>query len=104
MEAYLILCYSIKWGDIGLLQCTMREVCIILQAPSTKKPKYAREMLRQVHIFDFSVVNPILQEAYLANALVNPRGLPFIFYEMDQLLEHQNRKFKHFRSDRVSSL
>lgn len=104
MEAYLTLCYSIKWGDVGLLRCAMREVCIILQAPSAKKPKYAREMLRQVHIFDSSAASPILQEAYLANALVNLRGLPFTFYEMDLLLEHQNGEFKRFRSDRGSSL
>lgn len=104
MEAYHTLCYAIKWGDIGLLRSAMREVTIILQAPSAKKPKYAREMLRQMHILDTTAADPILQEAYIANALVNPRGLPFTFYEMDLLLEHQNGEFKRFRSDRGSSL
>ena len=61
MEAYLTLCYSIKHGDIGLLRGAMREVCIILQAPSANKPKYAREMLRQLHIMDTTASNPILQ-------------------------------------------
>ena len=61
-------------------------------------------MLRQVHIIDTTAADPILQEAYLANALVNPRGLPQTFYEMDLLLEHQNGEFKRFCADRGSSL
>lgn len=99
MEAYLTLCWSIKWGDVGLLKDALREVTIILQAPSAKKPKYAREMLRQMHVLDTTAADPILQRAYIANALVNLRGLPFTFYEMDLLLEHQNGEFKRFRSD-----
>lgn len=82
----------------------MREVCIILQAPSASKPKYARAMLRQLHIFDTDASTPQLQEAYLANSFVNPRGLPHTFYEIDLLLEHQNGEFKRFRTDRGSSL
>ena len=74
----------------------MREVTVILQAPSARKLKYAREMLRQLHIIDTKAADPILQEAYLANALVNLRGLPHTFYEMDLLIEHQNGKFKRF--------
>lgn len=60
--------------------------------------------MRQIHIIDTTAADFILQEAYLANALVNPRGLPHTFYEMDLLLEHQNGKFKRFRADRGSSL
>lgn len=82
----------------------MREIWIILQASSAHKPRYAREMLRGLHIFDTKAADPQPQEAYLANALVNPRGLSETFYEMDLLLEHQNGEFKRFRSDRGSSL
>lgn len=46
IEAYLTLSYSIKHGNIGLLQNTLREVSVILQTSSAGKPKYAREMLR----------------------------------------------------------
>lgn len=104
MEAYLTLCYSIKWGDVGRLRNALRKVAIILQASAAKKPKYAREMLRQIHILDTTAADPVLQNAYLANALVNLQGLPQTFYEMDLLLEHQNGKFKRFRADRGSSL
>lgn len=61
-------------------------------------------MLRQLHIFDIQAADPILQEAYLANALVNPRGRLQTFYEIDLLLEHQNGEFKRFRVDCGSSL
>lgn len=104
MEAYLTLCYSIKCGDISLLNNALREVAIILQAPAAKKPKYAREMLRQIHILDTSIADPVLQKAYIANALVNFQGLPHTFYEMNLLLEHQNGEFKCCRADRGSSL
>lgn len=104
MEPYMTLSYVVKHGDIGLLWHSMREVCIILQAPLANKPKYARAILRQVHIFDIKAADSQLQEAYLANALVNLCGLPHIFYEIDLLLEHQYSKFKRFRTDRGSSL
>lgn len=80
VEAYLTLSYSIKHGDIGLLQAALWEVGVILQAPAAKKPKYAKEMLRQLHILDTTAADPLLQEAYLANALVNLRGLSHTFY------------------------
>ncbi len=88
MEVYLTLCWSIKFGDIGLLRDALRQVTIILQVPSAKKPKYAREMLRQIHILDTTAADLVLQRAYIANALVNFQCLPFTLYEMDLLLEH----------------
>lgn len=104
IEPYMTLSYAIKHGDIGLFRNAMREVCVILQALTAAKPKYAQAMLRQLHIFDTKASDPLLQKAYLANAFVNPCGLPHIFYELDLLLEHQNREFKRFCSDRRSSL
>lgn len=104
MEAYLTFCSSIKWGNVGFLKDAIQEITMILQAPSARKPKYAREILCQMHILDTTAADPILQRAYIANALVNPRGLPFTFYKMDLLFEHQNGEFKRFRLDRGSSL
>lgn len=104
MEPYMTLYYTIKNDDIGFLKYMMREIYTILEVPAALKPKYARPMLRQIHIFDTKVADPILQEAYLANALVNPKGKPQSFYKMDLLLEHQNGEFKRFRTNRGSSL
>lgn len=61
-------------------------------------------MLRQVHIFDIKAANPIFQQAYLANALVNSKNKPQSFYKIDLLLEHQNKEFKQFCADRGLSL
>lgn len=103
MKPYMTLYYSITYGDVGFLYHAIQEVRIILQAPLASKPKYAREILRQVYIFDTKAANPLLQEAYLANALVNPKGFLHKFHKMNLLLEHQNGKFKCFCSDRKFS-
>lgn len=60
MEPYTTLCYAIKHGDIGLLRHAIREICVILQAPAACKPKYARAMMRQLHIIDTKSADPIL--------------------------------------------
>lgn len=77
---------------------------IILQALFPKKPKYAKEILYQIYIFDTTTADIILQEAYIANALVNFWGLLSMFNKIDLLLEHKNRKFKCFQANRVLSL
>ena len=84
----MTLLYAIKHNNINLLRYTMREVCVILQAPMVKRPKYTRVILRQLHIFDISSADPILQEVYLANALINPQKLRHTFYEVDLQLKH----------------
>lgn len=88
LEQYLTLCYFIKNGDIGLLQDVLWEICLIFQAPSANKPKYARETLHQLHVVDTPAADMILQKAYLANTLVNPQSKSKYFYEMDLLLGH----------------
>lgn len=104
VKAYLTLSYSIKMGNVSFSKMAMQKVAIILQAFSAKKPKYAREMLCQMHILDTKAAYLLLQKAYITNALVNLRGLPFTFYKINLLLEHQNREFKRFWADKGSSL
>lgn len=60
--------------------------------------------MKQIHIIDTTITDLILQEIYLANALVNHRGLLYTFYKMDLLLEHQNSEFKRFYADKNSFL
>ena len=72
MKLYMTLCHAIKRSNIKLLCYTLREICIIMQAPTTSKPKYALVLLKQLHIINTEVTDSILQEMYLANALVNP--------------------------------
>lgn len=61
-------------------------------------------MLHQIHILDITAANLVLQNAYLANVLVNFQGLSHTFYEIDLLLEHQKGKLKHFLANRSSSM
>lgn len=75
-----------------------------MQALVASKPKYAQALLRQIHIIDIQAGDSILQEAYLANALVSPHELPYTFYKMNLLLKYQNGKFQRFRTDRGLSL
>lgn len=104
IELYLILSYSVKWGDVGFLKIAMREIAIILQAPSVKKSRYVRKILGQIYILDRKGSDPILQNAYIVNSLVNFRDLPFTFYEINLLFEHQNGEFKRFRGNHGSFL
>lgn len=88
VEPNITHCYIIKNRDTGLLKYTLGEICIIFQLPVLGKPKYARAILRQVHIFDIKAAHVVLQEAYIANALVNHKGRPGTFYKMDLFLKH----------------
>lgn len=90
----MILYYVIKNGNNGFLKYALRKVYIIFQFPVVEKPKYVRAILRQVYIFDTMAIDPVLQESYLANLFINPRGQARIFYEMNLLLKHQNKEFK----------
>ena len=88
VEPNITLCYIIKNRDTSLFKYALREICIILQLPVLSKPKYARAILKQVHIFNIKAAHLVLQEAYIANALVNHKGRPGTFYEIDLFLEY----------------
>lgn len=104
MKLYMTFCYTIKYGNISFLRYTLWEVAVIFQVSATKKSKYTKALLRQIYIIDTKAADPIFQETYIANALVNLRGLSQTFYEIDFFLEHQNREFKQFWANRDSSL
>lgn len=57
-------------------------------------------MLKQVQIIDTITTDPILQETYLVNGLVNSQDLSRSFYEMYLLLKHQKGEFKRFCTNR----
>lgn len=49
-----------------------------------------------MHIFDTKADNLIFQKVYFANALINFKDQPDIFYKMDLFLKQKNKKFKLF--------
>lgn len=75
----MTFCYIIINKNTGLFKYTLREICIIFQLLVLGKLKYAKPMLRQVHIFDKKAVDLVFQELYLANAFVNIKDQPSIF-------------------------
>ncbi len=88
MEAYLTLCYSIKYEEVRLLQNVFWKVCIIMQDRASQKLRYFCESFQQLHIIDKAAADLVLQETYLANTLVNSQSLLHTFYEIDLLLEY----------------
>lgn len=60
INLYLTLYWLIKWGDIGFLQNAIQELIIVVQAPSTMKPKYVKVILCQMYIFNTNAADLIL--------------------------------------------
>ena len=103
VEAYLLLDHAIRIADIGLLRRALGECAVLFQAKSGRKPKYARELLRMVHMIDTDASSPSLQKAVLAGCLDNLRGLQNSHLAKDLLLELHNGFLKQNKSTRQSS-
>lgn len=97
VELYITPCYAIKNKNISLFKHALRKICIIFLSLVLRKPKYTKEILKQMHIFDIKVANSVFQKLYLvANALINSKGQPETFYEMELFLKLKNGEFKYF--------
>lgn len=90
MLPYQLLDYAISHGDLRLLRESLRQTCIIFQAPSAHKNSYARELIRFVDLVDGDIAEKPFADALLRTALVNIQGRPDSFYPTDQHLEHLN--------------
>ena len=104
MDIYLVLRQAIKFGDIGLLRFALRECCIIFQAKERNTFNYGPELLRLIHLYACDEASDIqLQDAMLANSLVNLSGTRDRFFEMDRLLEYLNGCVKETMRTRRTS-
>jgi hypothetical protein len=103
VRPYLLLKWSIKYADLGLIRQAMRECCVLFQAPSGRKGNYAREMIRYLQLVDSEAVKSEVADYILLNALVNPSGKVDGWYPMDQHLEFINLDIRNGLSDRRSS-
>ena len=104
MDIYCILRYAIKYGDIGLLRIALQECCILFQAKEGSTFHYGPELLRLLHLYTSSSASDHeLQEAMLANSLVNLSGYTSSFFEMYRFLEFLNGRLKEVMKDRRSS-
>jgi hypothetical protein len=98
-QIYLLLKWSIKHADLKLLRQSLRLCCIIFQAPSGAAGNYARELIRYLNWVDTDATEKELQDAILANALVNPGGRKDSFYPFDRHLEHLNLQIRNSLND-----
>ncbi|KAL8635581.1 MAG: hypothetical protein Q9228_006941 [Teloschistes exilis] len=100
VEQYLTLRYAIKFADIGLLRLCLRTITLMFQSSHAGTPKYSQALLYLVHTTDTVAAHPQLQDAILANSLVNTRGATDSNYETDRLLEILNNNLKVFQQER----
>ena len=85
---YLLLKYSIKHADLGLLHRAIDRCCIYFHGSG--QSRYAYEMLYLQHLTSTDAATTELQHAILANGLVNCQGKVNSWYETDRLVEFHN--------------
>lgn len=103
MDIYFRLRHAIRVGDIGLLRYALQDTCVVFQAPEGSTPKYAAELIRLCHLYCSDAATVELQDAMLANSLVNLQGAPDKCFETDRLLEYLNGTLKDILQTRRSS-
>lgn len=91
-SSYLLLKYSIKHGDIGLLRRAITYVCFYFNG--SKQRNYAYETLYLFHLTCTEAANPSLQRAILANGLINWQGKTNTWWETDRGVEVHNGNMK----------
>lgn len=87
-EVYLLLTYSIKHADLGLLRRAIDRCCVYFH--DSGQSRYAYVMLYLLRLTSTRAATPELQLAILANGLVHRQGKPDSWYETDKLVELHN--------------
>lgn len=103
MDIYLLLRNAIKKGDIGLLRCALRELCILFQAKEGRCTNYRLELLRLLHSCDSKAASNRLQNAILCSSIVNLAGRDGKTFEVDRLVEFLNNLVSTAKKSRLSS-
>jgi hypothetical protein len=100
-QTYLLLKYSIKHADIGLLRRAIERCCVYFQGSG--QSKYAYEMLYLQRLTSTRAASTRLQRAILANGLVNRQGKTDSWYETDRLVEFHNGTLRSLLNAKVGS-
>lgn len=101
MEVYLTLKRAIKVADIGILRHVITRCCILFTG--SNKKNYSRLSLYMAWLTQTNAATHELQTAILANGLVNLRGCPDTWFEIDRLNEFFNLQMKNIMVSRRSS-
>lgn len=100
-QVYLVMKYAIKHADLGLLRRAIDRSCIYFHGSG--QHKYAYEMLYFQRLISTPAATPALQQAILANGLINLRGRPDSWFEFDRLVEFHNGTLKELLTARRTS-
>lgn len=92
METYKTLKYAIKHADVGLIKRVLARCCLLFHG--SDKSKYAFLSLYMTWLTQTDAASKELQDAILANGLVNLRGTNDSWFEMDRLNEFFNLQMK----------
>ena len=69
VKTYKVLKYAIKYADIGLLKYIIAHFCLYFAGSKSKN--YASEMMYFWRLIATEAYNSVLQQAVLANRLIN---------------------------------
>lgn len=101
MELYKTLKQAIKRADIGLIKRTFPRCALLFHG--SKKRNYADLSCYMTWLTQTDAADVVLQDAVLANGLVNLRGQSDSWFEMDRLNEFFNLQMKNLMSARRTS-
>ena len=101
METYKTLKYAIKHADVGLIKRALARCCLLFHG--SDKSKYAFLSLYMTWLTQTNAASKELQDAILANGLVNQRGTNDSWFEMDRLNEFFNLQMKVLMATRRTS-
>jgi hypothetical protein len=99
METYKTLKYTIKHADVGLIERVLARCCLLFHGSG--QSKYTFLSLYTTWLTD--AADEQLQDAILANGLVNLRGTKDGWFEMDRLNEFFNLQMKNLMATRRTS-
>jgi hypothetical protein len=100
-QVYLLLKYSIKRADLGLLRRAIDRCCVYFHGSG--QSRYAFEMLYLQRLTSTRAATPELQRAILANGLVNRQGKADSWYETDRLVEFHNGTLRNLLNSKHGS-
>lgn len=101
METYLTLKHSIRYADIGTISRLFPRFALLFFGG--RKIKYGILSLYMIWLTRTDATTSILRKAILSNGLVNLRGAPDSWFEMDRLNEFLNLSMKRIMTSRRSS-
>jgi hypothetical protein len=93
MHYYLMLRYSIKYGNTSALRTLLPFVMLLFLG--SKKNKCAREVMYLVWLLEPSTSNKSLSDAILQSLLINSSGRKDAFIPLDRRIEHDNSGLQH---------